>query len=88
MSAIADRLRNSEGRAQLERFICLTFDDGFVDIYAEAFAVTAQASFCLWDSSSTLARLNCTSPGQELPTNAPVSRRQWWPREIARLAIA
>src|SRR3979411_1123626 len=38
MSAFADRLRNSEG-APLERFMCLTFDDGFVDTYTEAFPI-------------------------------------------------
>jgi peptidoglycan/xylan/chitin deacetylase (PgdA/CDA1 family) len=38
MSAFADRLRNSEG-APLERFMCLTFDDGFVDNYTEAFPI-------------------------------------------------
>jgi hypothetical protein len=28
------------------------------------------------------------SAGQELPTKLPVRRRQWWPRDIARRAIA
>jgi peptidoglycan/xylan/chitin deacetylase (PgdA/CDA1 family) len=37
MSALADQLRNPEPAPG--RFICLTFDDGFVDNYTEAFPI-------------------------------------------------
>jgi peptidoglycan/xylan/chitin deacetylase (PgdA/CDA1 family) len=37
MSALAERLRNPEPPPG--KFVCLTFDDGFVDNYSEAFAI-------------------------------------------------
>jgi peptidoglycan/xylan/chitin deacetylase (PgdA/CDA1 family) len=42
MSALADRLRNPEPAPG--RFICLTFDDGFVDNYTAAFPICRELS--------------------------------------------
>jgi peptidoglycan/xylan/chitin deacetylase (PgdA/CDA1 family) len=38
MSAVVERLRQGESRAG-QKFICLTFDDGFADNYSEAFSI-------------------------------------------------
>lgn len=39
MSDLAHRLRESERVPQEPRFICLTFDDGFADVFEEAFPI-------------------------------------------------
>jgi peptidoglycan/xylan/chitin deacetylase (PgdA/CDA1 family) len=42
MSALAERLRNPQPPPG--KFVCLTFDDGFVDNYTEAFAICRELS--------------------------------------------